>query len=329
MPDRNDRNFVIPYEFTVVDGDPFLRYDNQRDDRMVMFGSGESLEFLSQSDHWFMDGTFRIAPPQFAQLYTIHGLRGGRNVVGAYALLLDKRRDTYVEMLTELRHMTMNASPVSVLTDFEMGAVSAMRAVHPNTTQKGCLFHLSQSVYRKVQASGLQGIYLEDEAFRTNVRMLPALAFVPLNDVENAFMAVSAAWGGRGRDVLTYFEETYIGQLRAGHREQPMFVRSFWNVVDRVEEDLPRTNNSLEGWHSAFARSITCARPSVWTFIRSVKQENAMSSLTIAQVEGGQPPVPQRLAYRKINERLRTVFRDYANRNVLDYLRAISYNLWQ
>ena len=38
-----------------------------------------------------MDGTFKFSPLQFTQLYTIHGLSSGRNVVGAYALLPDER----------------------------------------------------------------------------------------------------------------------------------------------------------------------------------------------------------------------------------------------
>ncbi|PIK44132.1 hypothetical protein BSL78_19020 [Apostichopus japonicus] len=258
VPGRNDRNFVIPHDFTIINGMPFLRYDNERNDRMLIFGSEASLGFLAQSQHWFMDGSFQTSPPQFAQLYTIHGLGGGRNVVGAYALLPNKRQDTYVEMLLQLQlqQMTNNASPTSVLTDFELGAIGAVRTVHPNAARKGCLFHLSQSVYRRVQASGLQEAYLNDDAFRSSVRMLPALAFVPLPDVENAFLAVSAIWGARGREIVDYFESTYIGQMRAGRREDPLFSNAVWNVSDRMENDLPRTNNALEGWTTHFRNPL-------------------------------------------------------------------------
>ena len=31
-----------------------------------------------------MDGTFSTSTPQFAQLYTVHGLSNGKNIVGAY-----------------------------------------------------------------------------------------------------------------------------------------------------------------------------------------------------------------------------------------------------
>ena len=38
-------------------------------------------------------------------------------------------------------------------------------------------------------------------------------------------------------------------------RENPLYPESFWNVKKRVDEDLPRTNNAIEGFHSALHSS--------------------------------------------------------------------------
>ncbi|KAJ8035393.1 hypothetical protein HOLleu_22615 [Holothuria leucospilota] len=148
--------------------------------------------------------------------------------------------------------MTNNASPTSVSTDFEWRAFGAVRTVNPNAVKKGRLFHLSQSVYRRVQAFGLQEAYLNDDALRSSVRMLPALAFVPLPDVENTFMAVSTVWRARRREIADYFENTYIGQMRTGRSKDPLFGQEFRNVSHRMKKDLPATNNSPERWHNAF-----------------------------------------------------------------------------
>ena len=40
------------------------------------------------------------------QLYSVHRLTNHRNIVGAYALLQNKKRATYVEMLTEVQRLT-------------------------------------------------------------------------------------------------------------------------------------------------------------------------------------------------------------------------------
>ena len=49
-----------------------------------------------------MDGTFPTATPQFAQRYTIHGLSNGKNIVGPYCFLVNKRMETYKELLFQI-----------------------------------------------------------------------------------------------------------------------------------------------------------------------------------------------------------------------------------
>ena len=84
--------FDIPHQFDITaTSEQFLQYDNQRNDRMLIFGTRERLDFLQTSAHWFIDGTFSTVPPQFVQLYTVHGLNHGRHVIGAYCLWANKR----------------------------------------------------------------------------------------------------------------------------------------------------------------------------------------------------------------------------------------------
>ena len=120
VPDINDTQFAIPLNY-IVDGldQQFFVYDNGRPDRILLFGTDEGFRVLSNSQDWFLDGTFKSSPVQFMQLYTVHGLTNHRNIVGAYALLPNKRRATYVEMLTEVQRLTRNAMPHSLITDFE------------------------------------------------------------------------------------------------------------------------------------------------------------------------------------------------------------------
>ena len=62
----------------------FIYYDNEREDRIIIFATRQSLLFLQNSKDWFVYGTFSTVPPQFLQLYTIHGINHVRNVVGTY-----------------------------------------------------------------------------------------------------------------------------------------------------------------------------------------------------------------------------------------------------
>ena len=88
---------------------------------------------------------------------------------------------------------------------------------------------------------------MEDEEFRENIRMIPALAFVPIDDIVTAFQDLSQYCVSREEPILDYFEENYIGEQRRRRRRTPSFAHRLWNVNRRVEIDLPRTNKMLEG----------------------------------------------------------------------------------
>ncbi len=72
--------------------------------------------------------------------------------------------------------------------DFEKSFQNAVNIVFGQNVQvTGCLFHLSQCAWRKIQLLNLTQAYQEDEQSRTFCKMLIALAFVPAEDSAAAF----------------------------------------------------------------------------------------------------------------------------------------------
>ena len=80
-------------------------------------------------------------------------------------------------------------------------------------------------MFRRVQNEGLQELYADNEEFRTNIRMIGALALVELDDVIMAFEALSDHCQDNEQVILDYFETNYIGELRRGRRRRPRFAR--------------------------------------------------------------------------------------------------------
>lgn len=68
-----------------------------------------------------------------------------------------------------------------------------------------------------------------------------------------------------------------------------MFSRDLWNISTRIEKDLPRTTNGLEGWHSALGKSIQIDHPNVWILIKQLKQEAISTLSAIANSQGKIP----------------------------------------
>ncbi|XP_076066127.1 uncharacterized protein LOC143039768 [Oratosquilla oratoria] len=134
------------------------------------------------------------------------------------------------------------------MVDFERTMINSLHAVFNRTKIKGCFFHFCQNIYRKVQALGMQQTYLNDQEFTLSMRMFAALAFVPTAEIEETFDKLLGIMAPDSQPILDYFEDTYIGRpcRRRGRREL-MFDMALWDMYNRAKEELPRTNNSVEG----------------------------------------------------------------------------------
>lgn len=139
-------------------------------------------------------GPLQVCPAIFTQIFTIHGIFRGEAFPFAYSLLPNKTQASYTTVfdviVEKCRDLRLEAPrPDTVIADFEQPTLSAVTTVFPDTILRLCLFHLGQSVYRHVQAQGLQVAYAEpeDREIKIHVHMMISIAFVPTDDVEAAF----------------------------------------------------------------------------------------------------------------------------------------------
>ena len=125
-------------------------------DRIIILGCSALLVSMVRAPMWLADGTFKVVPSIFLQLYSIHfQLVNGINPAGLYCLLPNKTRATYDRVLTEILRLIPLANPTVILTDFELASMGAFREKFPHARITGCYFHLAQSVIRKVTEVGL------------------------------------------------------------------------------------------------------------------------------------------------------------------------------
>ena len=162
----------------------------------------------------------------------------------------------------------------------------------------------------------LRNIYNEpnDDTHRINIRMISALAFVPLNFIVWAFERLCQHCGNAEQPILQYLESNCIGEIRAGVRVAPRFGMS--TIVLLLACRVPPT--PLEGGIMHFKCGTSHAN--IWTFITFLKNENAGMHLKIAQDIGGIPATAQKPTYRQLTDRIRNIVTDFGNRNI--YLRA-------
>ena len=129
--------------------------------------------------------------------------------------------------------------------------LAAIGNIYDNTRKVGCLFHITKNIYRHVQSIGLQETYVNDQEFRSNICMISALSFVAVEDTHDAFDTLADDCGELEQPVLDYFETYYIVELVEGNTTIQCFpIRCGTCKHTRVQHNILRTNNNLEGWNN-------------------------------------------------------------------------------
>ena len=115
------------------------------------------------------------------------------------------------------------------MTDFEPAIVSAIRQEFSRARHRECCFHFLQCIFRRIQAEGLQRRYETEVEFEMKMRLWSALAFVPTEDVVEAFEVLNGdnmpedvveafeVLSGdnmpeEAQGVIDYFEDCWIGR---------------------------------------------------------------------------------------------------------------------
>ncbi len=328
IPDTAD--FVVPSEFMhTKKGVEFLLEDGTVEEtgkRFLVFATNDNLEMLEDNRHWFVDGTFKSCPENFYQVYTIHWFVNGTTFPCVYALLPDKKQETYCALWTNLKG-EVSIQPDSVLMDFEQASINVVSTVFPDTEVKGCFFHFSQSIYRKILDLGQATKYRDDKNFNQAVRMLAALAFVPPEHTVSWYEKLVDSHDDLPQDLRQdYFEDNFIGRInRNGTRRRPRFSIDMWNVYARTVDDLPRTNNSVEGFHRGFESMLQTSKPNVWKFLEAIQRQQTLQEFSYCQMRAG----------CKIGEsrsedhftRIKRIVCSAASYTEFNYLKSIAHNL--
>ena len=176
-----------------------------------------------------------------------------------------------------MQTLGLQLEPEHVMADFEISLVQSIELQCPQASIKGCYFHFSQCLWKKVQALGLAIAYKNDPNIRDFIQKSAALAFIPLAFVRVAWSGAKAGAPQKQEigDYISYFESTWL---------DGNFPPRTWNYY---AFDGPRTNNHLEGWHNRIKLISIRAHPHLWEFIELVQKEQASTDVAIEQVAAG------------------------------------------
>jgi hypothetical protein len=138
--------------------------------------------------------------------------------------------------------------PDFISCDFEKAAISSLKNIFINAQINGCLYHLTKNVRLKLCSLDLMTNYNNNADFALSVKMITAIAFVKIDDIDKVVDELAEYLPDELQDLLDWFENNYIGRKNRSKsgRRPALFPLILWNVHDRVINDQHRTNNYAE-----------------------------------------------------------------------------------
>ncbi|KAL8610282.1 hypothetical protein ACOMHN_062014 [Nucella lapillus] len=320
---------VIPEDCTVTaDGRLFLQTQDGEDNKILIFATDNAVARICSSESVFMIGTFYTCPRLFYQLFSIHVECNGQLFPMMFTFLPDKSQLTYQRLFRLMKAraavMGLEFAPSKVRTDFEQAIIMSVRLEFPRARVVGCLFHFCQALWKKVKALGGVVQYKEDEETRKYIRRCAALAFVPIERLDEAWLEIQA--GVEDEPLTTafsdYFVTTWLDDVDS------RFPRSVWNHKDNLSTGNMRTNNSLESWHRNLKSLVGSAHPNIFKIVRNLKKEQSRVDTSLRALRLGQQVArsPHKAIRRKNQrlERLKEQF-DQGQKTLMDFIDACSY----
>ena len=135
--------------------------------------------------------------------------------------------------------------------------------------------------------------------------------------------------------VLQYMVDNYVlGRVfnpRAPQHQQrrvpPLYPPQRWNVHSATLEELPRTTNAVEGWHSRFNKKIGKCHPNVFEFVDRMKEEEVHFSRLYDQERAGRRIAYIKKKYSMVDKRILLIVDTYEDSPREEFLSAIAKNL--
>jgi hypothetical protein len=279
---------IWSHESSMLEGMRFLRTHwrgviNQEEQQILLWMTNEGVALLRAGGPVLVDGTFKACPHEFHQLVIVMTYDKGTScyVPCAYSLLTSKNEWMYLRLFHEiLMQLDYVWEPESIVCDFELGLINAIKQEFPTSTLTGCYFHWKQALHRKLVKRG----------FRAEERAVVISSIEFLVAIEPEMVLSGLAYAKRSLPdtpkyqlFLEYFANTWIKKY------DPVI----WTQVNQKKKVLIRTNNGLERYNRRLNEKFSSAHPSMPTFIQVIREETLYYSLYLTNIRRGVEPFPQ------------------------------------
>lgn len=250
-----------------------------RVETIIVLGTPDSFQSLCDGLSLFADGTFKVCPPPFYQLFIMYTSFGNWMKPCLYCLLPRKTELTYTVLFSALKEMATARGHEfkceTARTDFENGLMNSIRHNFDGIHVMGCFFHLCSAIYKKAMELDLRDAYKNVVTdVKLTIRMCMALAFLPANAIVAGFNEIREWYHALPAPPVPLLRTNlgpFFAYMQTNWIEGRVASPDCWSVYD---EPRRRTNNDLEGYNSHLKQRLGKSL-SLWVFLKKMKAEEA------------------------------------------------------
>lgn len=336
-------DFVINAEHCLCDGENVVIGDWQSDDkkeRVTLFSTRFLLGLLVNSFFWMLDGTFKVVPTIYHQLFVIHGpINRVHRVVYpmVFALMSGKSQELYGQVFRLLKEATITLlnrtlDPTLTMSDFEISSRNAILAAFDNVRIHSCNFHLGQIIYRRLQKT--QSVFYPNKKmsqrydteieFAEEIRKIFALSFVSPQEIPQYFQALYTSLSQDAQLFADWFKNNYI---LTQNGTEPRNPPRFWSCTYLLQNELPCTQCFIEAFHKRFNNIVGRSHPGFYFLVSEIIKEIKHATVKIERIQRGEPePKQSRLTVHKYRN-ISNVIANKQNLTPIEFLTGIATSL--
>jgi hypothetical protein len=215
--------------------------------------------------------------------------------------------------------MFLVLKPKTIIVDFEKAIHTAIQNVFPSTVIHGCLFHLKQAWYRKIQQLNLSVEYCnKNSEIGKWLRYVFGLPFVPSNEVGDCFLELMEFMPANFNlsKFADYLVDFYI-------EENCDFSPAMWA---ELSSSVSRTTNACESFHSHLKNNFYSSHPSIFAFLDVLISFQAYTYSRIQSANRGIKKLSKDVRNKK--ETLQKLIENYGNGILprIKFVKTISYH---
>lgn len=126
--------------------------------RHLIFATDQQMGHIIRAKSWYIDGTFKLCRHPFSQLLTVNAFVRkedyAKQVPQLFVFMSGQKKSDYCQVFHGLLNCLPNETSVRHITiDFERALWKVLPEFLPNANIKGCVFHWTQAIWRKVSKS--------------------------------------------------------------------------------------------------------------------------------------------------------------------------------